>query len=93
MTAIVYEEKNALIAGHVRTMVHKTSVSVPNGQYFVSTPKRVIGMVKTQSVESATPNVAIKMFRAVFISERNNFLKGDAKKGFGLTYFYFLPLQ
>ena len=82
MTAIVYEEKNALIAGHVRTMVHKTSVSVPNGQYFVSTPKRVIGMVKTQSVESATANVAIKMFRAVFISERGmtiNHFKGDAK--------------
>ena len=70
MTAIVYEEKNALIAGQVRTMVHNTSVSVPKGQYFVSTPKRVIGIVNTQSVESATANVAMKMFRAVFISER-----------------------
>ena len=70
ITAIVYEEKNALIAGHVRKMVHNTFESVPNGQYFVSTPKRVIGMVNTQSVESPTANVTIKMFRAVFISER-----------------------
>ena len=71
MTAIVYDEKNALIAGQVRTMVHKTPVSVPKGQYFVRTPKRVMGMVNTQSVESATANVAIKMFRAVLISETN----------------------
>ena len=69
MTAIVYDEKNALIAGQVRTMVHNTPVSVPKGQYFVRTPKRVMGMVNTQSVESATANVAIKMFRAVLISE------------------------
>ena len=75
MTAIVYEEKNALIAGQVRTMVHNTSVSVPKGQYFVSTPKRVIGIVNTQSVESATANVAMKMFRAVFISEREKAIK------------------
>ena len=54
-------------ADDVRDNLHKIQELGPKGQYFVSTPNRVIGMVSTQRVESATANVAIKMFRAVFI--------------------------
>ena len=70
MTAIVYDEKNAIMAGQVRTIVHSSQVSVPKGQYLVKTPNRVMGMVNTHRVESDTASVAMNMFRAVFISEK-----------------------
>ena len=69
MKATVYEEKKTVIAGDVRTILHKIQVLVPKGQYFVKTPNKVIGMVSKQRAESATANVAIKILRAVFISE------------------------
>ena len=50
-------------------ILHKIHVSFPNGQYLVNIPRIVIGIVSKQIVESATASVAIKMLRAVFISE------------------------
>ena len=72
MTANVYEEKKTVTAGEVLEILHKIQVSVPNGQYFFKMPIKVIGMANRHNEVSATAKVAMKMFRAVLISEMVN---------------------
>jgi len=66
--AIVNEEKKTVTAWVVRTALQSRTDSGPKGQYFVNVSTRVIGVVKMQSVRSATAKVAIKVFLAVLIS-------------------------
>ena len=57
-----------VIAGEVLTILQRNQEPGPNGQYFVSIPIRVIGIVNRQRVRSATANVAMKIFLAVCMS-------------------------
>ena len=70
INAIVYEEKNTVTAGDVRTTLHNNHDCGPNGQYLVIMPSKVMGIVNKHSVESAIAKVAIKIFRAVLIPRR-----------------------
>ena len=56
----------------MRTILHKSHVLGPNGQYFVKTPSNVIGIVSRQRAESATAKVAMKIFLAVRIPKKQN---------------------
>ncbi len=68
------DEKKTVTAWAVRTALQRITESGPNGQYFVNVSKRVIGVVKTQSVRSARARVAIRVFLAVLISKRAKIL-------------------
>ena len=60
-----------VMAGDVRTILHKIHVEVPNGQYFVKTPNNVMGMVRRHNIKSATAKVAMKIFLAVLIPKKD----------------------
>ncbi len=60
-----------VIGGKVRTSLHMIQEPGPNGQYLVRMPTKVMGIVTRQSIESAKAKVAIKMLRAVCISEND----------------------
>ena len=57
-------------ADDVRDNLHKIQELGPKGQYFVSIPNSVIGIVNKHKVESATASVAMKMFLAVLIPSK-----------------------
>ena len=66
------------MAGDVRTILHKIHVEGPKGQYFVKTPNNVIGIVSRHRAESPTASVAMKMFRAVLMPEKQKYTNLDA---------------
>ena len=57
-------------ADDVLDNLHKIQELGPKGQYFVSIPNSVIGIVNKHNVESATASVAMKMFLAVLIPSK-----------------------
>ena len=68
------------MAGDVRTILHKIHVEGPKGQYFVKTPNNVMGIVSRHRAESPTASVAMKMFRAVLMPEKQKYTNlGDER--------------
>ena len=65
------------MAGDVRTILHKIHVEGPKGQYFVKTPNNVMGIVSRHRAESPTASVAMKMFRAVLMPEKQKYTNLD----------------
>ena len=59
-----------VMAGEVRTTLHKTHVEAPNGQNLVNTPNNVMGIVRRHNIKSATAKVAMKIFLAVLIPNK-----------------------
>ena len=57
-------------ADDVLDNLHKIQELGPKGQYFVSIPNSVIGIVNKHKVESATASVAMKIFLAVLIPSK-----------------------
>lgn len=86
MSPIVNEEKKTVTAWAVRTALHRITDSGPNGQYFVNVSTRVIGVVKMHRVRSAMARVAIRVFRAVLISEKENLSWSLVKYFFILSF-------
>ena len=54
-----------------RHTLQRIPVFIPNGQYFVKMSAKVIGTVNRHRVRSEMARVAMNMFLAVLISEKN----------------------
>ena len=67
-------------ADDVRDILHKIQELGPKGQYFLSIPNSVMGIVNKHNVESATASVAMKIFLAVLIPSK------VFKKNYSLAY-------